>query len=183
MRKRIIACSTAAIISLVAALWPQTLRTSPEAQQKMAKYEDCRKTPYYCPAGVLTVGLGSTGNVQNREYAEQEIAERWVNDLMHAERCVNREFNGAAAPQKVFESMTDGVFNLGCTGLGWYTNSKRQKVRTTLWRHAQAGNWQGVCERLPDFANAGGQRLPGLVSRRAEFRDWCLSDPALKGAK
>jgi lysozyme len=60
MKKGIIACSVAAIISLAATLWPQALRTSPEAQLKMAKYEDCRKTPYYCPAGVLTVGIGST---------------------------------------------------------------------------------------------------------------------------
>jgi len=37
MKKRIIACSTAAIISLSATLWPQALRTSPEAQLKMAK--------------------------------------------------------------------------------------------------------------------------------------------------
>jgi lysozyme len=51
----------------------------------MAKYEDCRKTPYYCPAGVLTVGIGSTSKVENRQYAEGEIAERWVNDLMRAE--------------------------------------------------------------------------------------------------
>jgi lysozyme len=57
---------------------------------------------------------------------------------MRAEKCVNREFNGAAAPQKVFEALTDGAFNVGCTGLGWYTNRQGQKVRTTLWRNAQA---------------------------------------------
>ena len=100
MKKGIIACSIAAIISLAATLWPQALRTSPEAQLKMAKYEDCRKTPYYCQAGVLTVGIGSTSKVENRQYAEGEIAERWVNDLMRAEKCTNREFNGVAAPQK-----------------------------------------------------------------------------------
>ncbi|STU81585.1 Uncharacterised protein [Klebsiella pneumoniae] len=44
MKKGVIACSVSAIISLAAALWPQSLRTSPEAQLKMAKYEDCRKT-------------------------------------------------------------------------------------------------------------------------------------------
>ena len=183
MKRRIIACSVAALVSLAAALWPQTVRTSPEAQLKMATYEDCRKTPYYCPAGVLTVGMGSTSNVQNREYAEREIAERWVNDLVRAEKCVNREFNGAAAPQRVFEALTDGVFNVGCSGLAWFTNRQGQKVRTTIWRNAQTGNWQGVCERLTDFVNSGGKRLPGLVKRREEFRYWCLSDPALKGVK
>lgn len=56
-------------------------------------------------------------------------------------------------------------------------------MRTTLWRDAQAGNWRGVCERLTDFVNSGGKRLQGLVNRREEFKAWCLSDPALKGAK
>ena len=64
MKRGIIACSIAAVISLAAALWPQTLRTSPEAQLKMAKYERIAARPHYCPAGVLTVGIGSTGNAE-----------------------------------------------------------------------------------------------------------------------
>jgi lysozyme len=126
MKKRIIACSTAAIISLAATLWPQALRTSPEAQLKMAKYEDCRKTPYYCPAGVLTVGIGSTSKVENRQYAEGEIAERWVNDLARR-KCTNREFNGAAAPQKVFESMTDGTLTSAAPGWAGTPTAKARR--------------------------------------------------------
>ena len=107
----------------------------------MARYEDCRKTPYYCPAGVLTVGIGSTGKVQNREYAEQEIAERWVNDLMRAERCINREFNGAAAPQRVFEALVDGAFNVGCSGLARYTNrqGRRSERQSGVTRNRLTG--------------------------------------------
>jgi lysozyme len=66
--------------------------------------------------------------------------------------------------------MTDGTLNVGCTGLGWYTNSKGQKVRTTLWRHAQAGNWKGVCERLTDFVNSAGKRR----------RDWLTAGKTSK---
>ena len=47
MKKGVIACSVAAIISLAALLWPQSLRTSPEAHLKMAKYEE----PGVCRAG------------------------------------------------------------------------------------------------------------------------------------
>ncbi|SUQ39574.1 Phage-related lysozyme (muraminidase) [Yokenella regensburgei] len=183
MKRGIIACSVAAIVSLAAALWPQTLRTSPEAQLKMAKYEDCRKTPYYCPAGVLTVGMGSTSNVQNREYAEREIAERWVNDLFRAEKCVNREFNGTAAPQRVFEALTDGAFNVGCGGLGWYTNKKGQKVQNN--NLAQCAGWQlaGRLRATHRLCQLRRKSSAGLVKRREEFRDWCLSEPELKGAK
>ena len=183
MSKRIVACSVAVIVSLATALWPQSLRTSEQAQLKMAGYEDCRATPYYCPAGALTVGIGSTENVENRIYTQQEIAERWKNDVLHAENCINKSFNGKAAPQRVFESMTDAAFNLGCTGLGWYKNSKGLLVRTTLWKSAQVRNWMGVCQHLTDFVNGGGVRLEGLVKRREAFKAWCLSAPELQGEK
>lgn len=182
MKKRVIACGVGAMIALAGTLWPQALRTTQPAQLKMAQYEDCRKTPYYCAAGVLTVGIGSTANVQQREYRDEEIAERWVNDMRRAENCVNRFFNGAAAPQRVFEAMTDVAFNVGCTGITWYTDQQQRKQRTTLWKYAQVGNWYGVCNRLTDFVNAGGKRLTGLVKRREEFKAWCLSEPALRAA-
>jgi lysozyme len=79
--------------------------------------------------------------------------------------------------------MTDGNFNVGCTGLGWYTNAKGQKVRTTLWRHAQAANWKGVLRAADGLCELRRQAPQGLVNRREEFKAWCLSDPALKGAK
>ncbi|CAE1144987.1 MULTISPECIES: lysozyme [Serratia] len=183
MKKRFIACSVGAVIAIAGATWPEKVRTSQAAQQKMAKYEDCRRTPYYCPAGVLTVGIGSTAGVQNRTYQLDEIAERWVNDLVRAEKCINQNFNGAAAPQFVFDALTDISFNVGCTGISWFTNRQGNKQRTTLWKHAQAKNWIGVCNRLTDFVNSGGRRMQGLVNRREEFQAWCLSDPTLQGKK
>ncbi|MGT3309514.1 lysozyme, partial [Yersinia enterocolitica] len=56
MKQLIKKCSIAAIIALGITLSPEALRTSPEGQQKIAGWEDCRNTPYYCTAGVLTVG-------------------------------------------------------------------------------------------------------------------------------
>jgi lysozyme len=149
----------------------------------MAKYEDCRRAPYYCSAGVLTVGIGSTTNVQSRDYADEEIADRWVNDLVRAEKCINNNFNGTIAPQFVFEAMTDVSFNVGCTGIGWGTDWQGQKQRTTLWKLAQNADWVGVCNRLTDFVVSGGKRLQGLVDRRKEFKAWCLSDPMLSEFK
>ncbi|MFZ1873029.1 MAG: lysozyme [Chania sp.] len=183
MKKSVIACSITAVITLAGALWPEEVRTSPAAQLKMARFEDCRKTPYYCPAGVLTVGIGSTTKVQNRDHHDEEIAERWVNDLIRAEKCINHEFNGEAAPQFVFEALTDVSFNVGCTGISWFTDRQGKRQRTTLWKYAQVGNWLGVCHRLTDFVNSGGKPMSGLVKRRQEFKAWCLSDPKLKGAK
>lgn len=173
-------CSIAVIVALGVSMSPDTLRTSPEAQQKTASWEDCRNTPYYCTAGVLTVGIGSTSNVQKREYSNAEVARRWVNDMKHAENCINQNFNGEAMPQSVFESMVDGGLNVGCTGLMWFTDRDGRKQRTTIWKNARAHNWSGVCDRLTDFVNSAGKRSQGLVNRRTDFQAWCRRDLEVK---
>jgi len=166
-------CAIGVVVALGIALAPEALRTSREAQEKIAGWEDCYLTPYYCPAGVATVGIGSTGNVTARQYTAEEVAQRWINDMQRAEKCVNLNFEGEQMPQRVFEATTDAAFNVGCTGLMWFTDGQGRKQKTTIWRNAQAHNWTGVCDRLTDFVNSGGRRLPGLVNRRTDFKKWC----------
>lgn len=176
MKKPVRKCAIAVIVALGATFSPATLRTSQETQQKIADWEDCRKTPYYCPSGVLTVGIGSTGGVENREYSDSEIAGRWINDLTQAENCINQNFEAAYMPQSAFEAMTDAALNVGCTGLMWFTNGQGRKQRTTIWKNARLHDWQAMCNRLTDFVNSAGQRSQGLVNRRTDFKAWCLRD-------
>ena len=168
--------AVAVIVALGISLTPGALRTSQEAQIKIATWEDCRATPYTDIAGVATVGCGSTGNVQKRLYSEQEVARRWVNDMQRAENCINQNFQGAVMPQSAFEAMTDAAFNLGCSGLMWFRGRNGKPLRTTIWKQAQAHNWALMCGRLTDFVNAGGKRSQGLINRRSDFRTWCLRD-------
>lgn len=174
MKNIIKKCSIVVIVALGISLAPGSVRTTKEGQQKIAGWEDCRSTPYYCTAGTLTIGIGSTGGVENREYSNQEIARRWINDLQRAENCINNNFHGADMPQLTFEAMTDAALNLGCTGLMWFTDKNGRKQRTMIWKHAQARQWPQMCNRLTDFVNAGGKRSPGLVNRRNDFKAWCL---------
>ncbi|MEZ0583270.1 lysozyme [Erwinia sp. STN24] len=169
-------CAIASVVALGITLSPDALRSSPEAQQKIAGWEDCRKTPYRCIAGVATVGIGSTSNVEQREYSEQEIAQRWINDMQHAENCINKNFAGELMPQSAFEAMADAAFNVGCTGLMWFTDRQHRQRRTTIWRHAQAYEWAAMCNRLTDFVNSAGKRSAGLANRRQDFKAWCLRD-------
>ena len=168
--------AVAVIVALGISLAPEALRTSEEAQVKIATWEDCRATPYRDIAGVATVGCGSTGNVQNRLYSESEVAKRWVNDLRHAENCINQNFNGADMPQSAFESMTDAAYTLGCSGLMWFKDKNGTRQRTTIWKLAQAHQWAPVCDRLTDFVNSSGKRVQGLLNRRTDFKAWCLRD-------
>lgn len=44
-------CSIAVIVAPGISLAPGSVRTSKEGQQKIAGWEDCRSTPYYCTVG------------------------------------------------------------------------------------------------------------------------------------
>lgn len=168
--------AVAAIVALGFSLAPGELRTSQEAQEKIATWEDCRALPYRDITGVKTVGCGSTGNVPDRHHSGQEVARRWVNDLRRAENCINQNFNGPDMPLRHFEAMTDAAFNLGCRGLMWFKGRDGRMHRTTIWKHAQARNWNAMCNRLTDFVNSGGRYSQGLFNRRDDFREWCMKE-------
>lgn len=162
-------CSVAVIIGLSVQLHPDKLRSSPEGQALIGNEEGCRRDPYCDGVGVLTVGMGSTGHVENRRYSDEEIATRWVKDVAGAEDCVNRYFQGKDMPQRPFEAMTSLVVNVGCYGVRW----NRKAVRPTqIYREAQAGDWVAMCHRIPDFPYSGGK--PVLAARRAREEAWCL---------
>lgn len=163
-------CSVAAIAGLVIQFYPNEIRTSKEGLMLIGNAEGCRRDPYKCPAGRLTVGLGSTGHViPGKRYSDEEIARLWVYDIKDAEDCVNRYFQGKQMPQRPFEAMTSLVFNVGCYGVRW----NRKDVRPTqIYQEAQAGNWRAMCYRITDFSYSAGQ--PILRPRREKEKAWCL---------
>ena len=99
---------------------PGSVRTSKKGSRKLQVGKTAAARLITARRRVLTVGIGSTGGVENREYSNQEIARRWINDLQRAENCINNNFHGADMPQLTFEAMTDAALNLGCTGLMWF---------------------------------------------------------------
>lgn len=51
--------------------------------------------------------------------------------------------------------------------------------KSTLARHANAGNWRAACDQLPLWNKAGGVVVRGLTNRRAAERNVCIQ--ALEG--
>lgn len=159
-------CSVTAIIGIVLANYSENIRTSKTGLEIIGNAESCVREPYYCPANVLTVGIGSTGNVENKIYSDDEIARRWVSDIKTAELCVNRHANGFHLPQSVFDASVSITFNVGCS-----------KMRTsTMFKHLNNGNYRAACNEFPRWNKAGGVVLNGLVIRREKERSLCLSD-------
>jgi len=90
----------------------------------ITNYEGCRLSPYKCPAGIWTNGIGHTGGVDpNRVITLEEVAYNLVSDVKEAERCVNKFHNGSLNQGK-FDSMVSFTMNVGCTKFKGSTFSK-----------------------------------------------------------
>ncbi|MFK5239484.1 glycoside hydrolase family protein, partial [Glaesserella parasuis] len=111
-------CFVSAIIAVLNTDFHGQFRTSKQGLEIIGDAEGCKREPYLCPANVLTVGIGSTeassGKIERKVYTDKEIAQRWLVDIQHAEKCVNRYANGWNIPQSVFDAATSLTFNAGC---------------------------------------------------------------------
>lgn len=158
-------CSVPIIIGIVITNYSDEIRTSEAGLEIIGNAESCIREPYYCPANILTVGIGSTGNLEQKIYSDEEIAKRWVDDIKTAELCVNRYADGVHLPQSVFDAVTSITFNVGCT-----------KMRTsTMYKHLNTGDYKLACNEFPRWNKAGGKVLNGLMIRREKEMGLCLS--------
>ncbi|MXN88585.1 lysozyme [Pasteurella canis] len=168
--KKITACSVAMIIAVVMSDYSNEIRTGERGLEIIGNAEGCAREPYRCPADVLTVGIGSTElsglQIERKKYSDEEIAQRWVNDIKVAEKCVNDWANGKNLPQGAFEAIVSITFNVGCSKL----------KHSTLFKHAKNGDIQAMCDQFPRWKYANGKVLRGLEIRRQKERELCLAD-------
>ncbi|QLB23714.1 lysozyme [Phocoenobacter skyensis] len=162
-------CSVLAVIGILVSKYPDEIRTTQQGLEIIGQAEGCRKYPYKCPAGVLTVGIGSTeagGDLIKRKvYTHEEIADRWVKDIHKAEECVNRFANGDNLPQGAFEAATSITFNVGCGTM----------KKSTLFKYARAGKIKAMCNEFTKWKYSNGRVLNGLVIRREKEKQLCLA--------
>ena len=123
------------------------------------RFEGCHLTPYYCPAGVLTCGWGSTGpdvypgRRWTQEYAdmrlEQDALKFTVGVLAACPVLANE-------PDEKLSAITDFAYNLGLGALR----------ASTLRKMINARRFGSVPAELAKWVYAGGRKLRGLVIRR-----------------
>ena len=155
-------CAVSAIIAIVLSM-DAGLRINKEGLELIGNAESCRRDPYMCPARVLTVGIGSTGKVQNRRYVDEEIAEMWITDIRAAEKCVNQYANGHAMTDNQFSAITSFTFNVGCGAV----------QKSTLARYAKREQWPQMCGELAKWVYIGKDKSNGLATRRANEMELC----------
>lgn len=120
------------------------------------RFEGLRLKAYYCSAGVLTCGYGTTGKdikpdtAWTKEQAEARMVMDAENFLLGTKKlCHPLEGRPLAA-------ISDFAYNLGLTRL----------AASTLRRKLLAGDMIGARNELTKWVRGGGRILPGLVIRR-----------------
>jgi lysozyme len=123
------------------------------------RFEGLRLKAYLCPAGIPTVGYGTTGaDVQlgmevTAEWAEQRLQDDLAGFTLGVLRlcpCLAHE------PDDRLGAIVDFAYNLG---LGRLRSS-------TLRKKITAGDWDAAVIELRKWNKGGGRVLPGLVLRR-----------------
>lgn len=128
------------------------------------RFEGLRLHPYLCPAGVPTIGLGSTHYEDGRPVRlsdpaitrERAISLAQLDILRTFMPAVIRHCPGVDTPRRL-AALVDFTYNLGGGRLG----------ASTLRRKVNAGDWDGAKVELMKWVRGGGRVLPGLVRRRA----------------
>lgn len=123
--------------------------------------EGLRLDAYKCPAGVWTIGYGSTAHVTPGMRITPGQAERLLHeDLGRFEEGVTDCLGDAPTTSNQFSAMVSFAFNLGVGAL----------ARSTLLRLHRAGNYAEAAAEFPKWDRGGGRVLPGLVARREAER-------------
>ena len=131
--------------------------TGPAGMALIRKFEGCKLTAYRCPAGVWTIGYGSTGPhvIPGLTITQARADALLRHDLTRFERAVNRA--APTATQNQFDALTAFAFNVGI----------RAFENSTLLRKHRAGDFAGARAQFARWNKAGGQVLYGLTRRRA----------------
>jgi len=132
-----------------------------KAFESCLKREGAKYRPYYCPAGVLTIGWGHT-NHHGRSFT---TADRWTREEcdaafeddmrdfeQHVRRLVKVDIN-----QHQFDALVSFAYNCGAGAL----------ERSGLLAKVNRGDFDGAAREFAKWNKGGGRVLSGLVRRRA----------------
>lgn len=150
------------------------MKTSARGVELIKKHELLRLKAYLCPAGVPTIGWGSTrGVVIGMTITEEQAKERLRTDLEVAESAVNK--CGATMNQNEFDALVSFTFNVGVKNFLGSTLLKKLRQDAPA---PKGRPWERRADVAKEFGrwvyarNPAGVmvQLPGLVKRRADER-------------
>ena len=127
------------------------------------EFEGFRSKPYLCPAGVPTIGYGSTRYEDGTPVTLKDgpIDQARANAIMRT--TLAREYEPAVQryvkvplTQGQYDALVDFAYNAGAKNL----------LQSTLLKKLNSKNYAGASKEFEKWVYGGGKVLPGLVRRR-----------------
>jgi lysozyme len=131
------------------------------------KYEGLRLSAYHCPAGIVTIGYGSTRYPEGRLVmisdelsSEEEATQLLLSTISEFESAVNeKQLN---INQNQFDALVSFTYNVGIYAFS----------QSTLLRKAEINvNDLSIYDEFMRWNKASGMVLAGLTKRRSEEAD------------
>lgn len=139
------------------------------ASELCRRFEGFRARPYLCPAGIPTIGYGSTyyadGTrviLSDPEISEPAARELLMRELLHTyapgvvRHCPGLLVLASMGSWAQLNAVVDFAYNLGVGRL----------QTSTLRLRVNQGDWEEAQRELLKWVRGGGRVLPGLVKRR-----------------
>jgi lysozyme len=139
------------------------MQSSSECLNLVRTCEGFRASPYRCPAGIPTIGYGSTRYADGRavKLSDPPINMAQADAIMREtlreyEAAVNR-YVSVPINQNQFDALVDFAYNAGAQNLR----------NSTLLKRLNQGLYEQAAQEFDKWVMGAGKRLPGLVRRRA----------------
>lgn len=134
-------------------------------------YEGWSSRPYKCPAGIATIGYGSTWDIdgqkvdmRHKKITKDHGEALLLRELRHVDHAI-RKLVTAELTANMYSSLASIIYNIGSG------NFQRSTLRMKLNR----GWYEDAANEFPKWRRAGGRILKGLVKRRAKERELFLA--------
>lgn len=133
---------------------------TPKGLNLIKSFESLKLEAYRCPAGIWTIGYGSTRDVQpGQVITEQEAEALLKRDADVFQKGVASLVKVVLAPHR-FDALVSLAFNIGLDAFG----------NSTLLKLLNAGDYDGAADQFLRWNKARGKVLPGLTRRRQAER-------------
>ena len=147
-----------------------SLQISKKGLNLIKEFEGCKLEAYKCPAGVWTIGYGTTDSdysitktkIKAGLKISKQKAETWLRQSVNKKYCpkVNKYNNKYHWTQNEFDAMVSFAYNLGSIDQ-LTANGKRTK--------------KDIAQKMLLYNKAKGKVLPGLTRRRKAEQKLFLS--------
>lgn len=131
-------------------------------------HEGFRSRAYLCPAGVPTIGWGSTKIFGRPVDMHLTITMEQADAQLEkdVEKFSSQVLSVVKVPltQNQFDALVSFTYNLGIGNL----------QKSTLLKKLNAGDYEGAANEFEKWVKSGGRTLNGLVTRRKQERDLFL---------